>query len=96
MTLASHHLISKQNDDFNRQVVAEIRQAELALEKLEVAAEQRNQQVKQARKEEQAAARALQALLAERHEKERAAREAHDALQQQQAPQHAVLVRNRD
>ncbi|KAJ0182787.1 hypothetical protein K1T71_002156 [Dendrolimus kikuchii] len=75
-----------------RQLMSEIGEAQQTLQALEAQAEDLNQEVKRARDNERATSRALQALLAENHEKDEAARVAAAALDQQQAPHHAVLV----
>lgn len=75
-------------------MIAEIKEAEAKLKSLEAKAEELNQEAKQARDLERSASKALQALLAERHEKDEAARVAAATLDQQQAPQYAVLVSN--
>ncbi|KAJ8736666.1 hypothetical protein PYW08_007322 [Mythimna loreyi] len=79
-----------------KQVIAEIHEAETALADIEAQAEEMNQEAVAARAVERSASRALQALLAERHHKDEAARVAAAALDQQQAPQHAVLVEELD
>nr|XP_049691975.1 structural maintenance of chromosomes protein 6 isoform X1 [Helicoverpa armigera]XP_049692586.1 structural maintenance of chromosomes protein 6-like isoform X1 [Helicoverpa armigera] len=75
-----------------KQVIAEISEAESTLQSLEAKAEQLNQEAKEARDIERAASKALQALLTEQHQKDKAARLAAEALNQQQQPQHAVLL----
>ncbi|KAL0851564.1 hypothetical protein ABMA28_007351 [Loxostege sticticalis] len=75
-----------------RQVQAEIQESEANLRALEAKAEELSQEARQARETERAAGRMLQALVGERHEKDEAARNAAAALEQQQAPHHAVLL----
>ncbi|KAJ8735242.1 hypothetical protein PYW07_006862 [Mythimna separata] len=75
-----------------KQVIAEVKEAEIAVADVEAKAEELSREAAQARVVERTAARALQALLRERHEKDEEARVAAVALDQQQAPQHAVLV----
>ncbi|XP_028158970.1 structural maintenance of chromosomes protein 6-like [Ostrinia furnacalis] len=75
-----------------RQVQSEIQEAESRLKALEAKAEELNQELREARENERAASRTLQALVGERHEKDEAARTAAAALEQQQAPHHAVLL----
>ncbi|CAB3240158.1 unnamed protein product [Arctia plantaginis] len=75
-----------------KQLLAEIQEAESALRSLEANAEVLNNQAREARNNDHKASKLLQALLTERHEREEAARAAAAALDQQQAPQHAVLV----
>ncbi|XP_075992354.1 structural maintenance of chromosomes 6 [Anticarsia gemmatalis] len=75
-----------------KQVLAEIQEAESTLRTLEDKAEKLSEEAKQARSTERAASKSLQALMGERHNKDEAARAASAALDQQQAPQHAVLV----
>ncbi|CAK1601616.1 unnamed protein product [Parnassius mnemosyne] len=75
-----------------RQISAEIQEAEAVLKAYEAKAEELNQEARRAREQERDACRTLQALLAAQHERDEAARRAEAALDQQQAPQHAVLV----
>ncbi|XP_068626789.1 structural maintenance of chromosomes protein 6 isoform X2 [Battus philenor] len=75
-----------------KQILAEIQEAETTLKALEAKAEELNQEARRAREQERAASKALQALLAVQHDKEEAVRRADAALDQQQAPHHAVLV----
>lgn len=76
----------------NRQLLTEIQEAECALVSLEANAKVLNEQAREARNNELKASKLLEALLAERHAREEAARAAAAALQQLDAPQHAVLV----
>ncbi|CAH1639443.1 unnamed protein product [Spodoptera littoralis] len=75
-----------------KQMVSDIKDKEATLQVLESEAAERSQQAKLAREQERAAGRKLQALLGELHRADEAARLAREALGQQQAPQHAVLV----
>ncbi|XP_053622170.1 structural maintenance of chromosomes protein 6 [Plodia interpunctella] len=74
------------------QVRAEIEEAEATLRTLEAEAERLDAEARTARDNERAASKALQALVASRHTTEEAARAAAAALDQHQAPHHAVLV----
>ncbi|CAK1544398.1 unnamed protein product [Leptosia nina] len=74
------------------QLQLEIKEAENMLRTYEVEAKTLNQEAARARDNERTAAKALQALLVDLRRKEEIAKEAVAALDQQQAPQHAVLV----
>ncbi|XP_022117602.2 structural maintenance of chromosomes protein 6 [Pieris rapae] len=74
------------------QLQANIKEAEQTLRSYEAEAKELNEEASRARDIERKAAQALQALLVDLRRKEEEAREATAALNQQQAPQHAILV----
>ncbi|XP_047519976.1 structural maintenance of chromosomes protein 6 [Pieris napi] len=74
------------------QLQANIKEAEQTLRSYEADAKELNEEASRARDIERKAAQALQALLVDLRKKEEEARQAVAALNQQQAPHHAVLV----
>lgn len=75
-----------------KQIAIEIKESEATLQDLESQAAKLSEEAKLAREQKRVSGRALQALLGELHRADQVARQASEALEQQQAPQHAVLV----